>query len=506
MRLQQNIWSRYGLKCSPFDTRPLSLEQNDLPITKAYVGRDENSRENILLTNILCSPGGCRFVVEGDVGVGKTSFVNYHRQLWEKEAIDKILTTEREISVYSTWTVKDFLLNILSAVLDKLKKIPVAQDHLKKDEVLKEIVLLSKVYRGKTRGYGVNAFNFGFSTEKNENVNIPPIPEVQLMNYFHYLVEKVKEFGFVGLFLHLDNLELIKNYYEITQVQTLFENLRDALQTPNVYFAFVSYKGFFQEVIAPRERLRSVFFGRPIHIPPLKRLEVVEAITKRYELLKDSTSSTFVPPFENNFIGYLYDSYRGKMRFIMEAASTLVPFLKKDSPKTLSTNEARLKLKEILYEEIMDKVTPQEWEILKVAVKSEYFTNKDIVTQLKISAPNVTRTLKKLIEKQLISQVHKESKYVYYQVFEDIRIILDSESLQQIQPYRKTTLMNQRIEKGIKIISKMKTFTTKEYSCELKVSTATARNDIKQLIKLGKIVKKGKTKNTYFIYVGRVIN
>ncbi|WP_372367712.1 hypothetical protein [Candidatus Uabimicrobium sp. HlEnr_7] len=200
---------------NPFDTKALSLEKNFLPIREAYVGRDETSRENILITNILCNPGGCRFVVEGEIGVGKTSFVNYHRFLWENEAENQILTIEREISVYDHWNIKDFLINILATIVKRIQKLPQAKCILKQDNIFQEISLLGKVYKGQNQNFGINAFNIGFSTEKSENINVPRVPEIQLLEYFSHLVSIIKKLGFVGLFLHLDNLELIKNSNEI---------------------------------------------------------------------------------------------------------------------------------------------------------------------------------------------------------------------------------------------------------------------------------------------------
>ena len=82
LKLAQDVWEVYGLVGNPFDVRALSLVQDTLlPIAKAFVGRTIESREFQLITNILRNPGGTCFMVEGEIGVGKTSFLNYHRFL-----------------------------------------------------------------------------------------------------------------------------------------------------------------------------------------------------------------------------------------------------------------------------------------------------------------------------------------------------------------------------------------------------------------------------------------
>ena len=82
LELTQNLWERFGFRDNPFDTRALSLSPNNsLSVAEAFVGRGMESAESRVMTNFLRSPGGGRIVVAGDVGVGKTTFVNYHRYL-----------------------------------------------------------------------------------------------------------------------------------------------------------------------------------------------------------------------------------------------------------------------------------------------------------------------------------------------------------------------------------------------------------------------------------------
>lgn len=497
--LSQDVWKKYGLKANPFDTRALSLDADSLlPITEAFVGRGSHSRESMFITNILRNPGGASFVVEGPVGVGKTSFVNYHRALWERKAKDKILTPEEEIPVCKEWTLKEFLLNILGAVISRIQKLPSGETHIKADPTLQAIHLLSNVYQGKNYQYGANLFGIGGSIGKEESIHLPDVPEIQLTRYFRYLVRKIKELGFVGLFLHLDNLELLVRS-RLEETQMFFENLRDTLQTPDVYFALVGYRGFFQDIIVPRERLKSIFFGRPIYIPPLSRDEVRSVIERRYALLK-LPETPLVSPFETDFIDYLYDVYRGKIRFVMEAINTLVPFLSQGTPISLPSEEAKRKLQEILTEEVMATITPQEWEVLKIAAQQEYFTNKDIGQHLKVSPSGVTRLLKHLLECRLISQIRKESRYIYYQVSEDVRIILDKSTPHLIRPYEGEPLSHtkRRTEKALKLLKNKERFTSKEYASLMQVSIDTARDDLNYLVGCGKLDKSGKTKSTFY--------
>ena len=77
------------------------------------------------------------------------------------------------------------------------------------------------------------------------------------------------------------------------------------MQTPNVYFIFVGYTGMFQQVIVPHERVRSIFFGRSIPLPPLSRDDVHQAITRRYELLA-AQPNRWIQPVDDRVIDYLF--------------------------------------------------------------------------------------------------------------------------------------------------------------------------------------------------------
>ena len=120
--LTQNLWERYGFSANPFDTKALSLSDGALlSVSDAYVSRGKGSEAASVLTNFFRNPGGGRIVVEGEPGVGKTTFVNYHRHQWETEAADKLLTPATEISLQEHWGERDFLLNLLSALSGTLK-------------------------------------------------------------------------------------------------------------------------------------------------------------------------------------------------------------------------------------------------------------------------------------------------------------------------------------------------------------------------------------------------
>lgn len=496
MALLQNVWQLYGLKGNPFDTRALSLVSEALlPISKAFVGRGHDSKESQLLTNVLRNPGGACLVVEGEIGVGKTTFVNYHRFLWEHEASDRLFTPVNEIGLGFHGTIKDFLMNILDSLICKVISLADAQNIIKHTRLFEEILILSKVYFKKNLHLEGGALGFNVGAGKNQVISVPDVSETQLIWYFHQFVKEIKNLGYAGIFLHFDNLELVARH-ETEHLRFFLEKIRDILQTPDVYFVFVSYRGFFSEIIAPLERVRSIFFGYPVYLAPLSQEQVLEAIDKRYQLL--AIPEEFVKPVEDTFIIYLYKLFKGKIRFIMDAMNTLVPNLSLSPPNTLEAEDACKYLLQMTTERLPD-LTAKEREILTFAASKDIFTNKQLCQHFHMPPSNVTRTLQSLQEANLIYQHHQLGRYVYYGISEGFRIIQETSSRKSQAPSpKKHKKLSQ--DQGFSSLQSLQgqEFTSQDYQNLTGVAPSTARLYLNRLVKQGVIYRRGKGRATRY--------
>ena len=497
--LSQNMWSRYGFSSNPFDINPLSEDKNTLlPVSEAIVGRDFETKESKLITNILRNPGGARVIVSGNIGVGKTTFINYHRYVWENHAQDKLFTTYKEIVVTEEWRLRHFLVNIICSIIEKLLQAK-GEKVISKSTVLKDLLMFSRIFYHTNFSVQGSFLGFGGGFGKGEQANIPPvIPEMQLLQYLHEAVFEIKKLGYSGIFLHIDNLELFSRN-KIQKAQTFFEEIRDCIQIPNIYFIFVAKKGFFQEVISPLERVRSIFFGRPIVIPPLSKNQVLEAIHKRYQLLAIKESN-IVYPIEDVFIEYLYDLYNGKLRYIMDAMNMILPEFESNKVKTISAIKAKKCLCELVKEQVFNSLTATERKVFLYCLDKESFTNTALQKQFSISGPNVTRIIKRFLDLDLVYLDRKESRRLFYKVNEYTKIIADEKKHFTVTKPKKVDLPI-RLEKAIRIIQKQSKVTNKEYVHLMNVSPATATRDLQKLVKLGIIIAKGKGRSRYYEYV-----
>jgi DNA-binding transcriptional ArsR family regulator len=395
-----------------------------LSVAEAFVGRGAKSNESQLLTNFLRNPGGGCAVVEGDVGVGKTTFVNFHRYVWENESEAKLLTPASEISVQRNWGVREFLLSVVGALAGRLA-LKMGQSAAAKDELLMEVSALTGVLIRESLNVsgGVSVLGSGVTGGKSKTMTVHrgKVSVTMLKQYLDRLLVRVRRAKFAGAILHLNNLELLAQD-DPKQLARFFDETRDSLQTRHVYFVFVGYTGMFQEIIVPVERVRSVFFGHPIHLPPLSKQDVHRAIKLRYKLLA-LKKNKWIPPVDDELVDHLYEVFAGKIRFIMDSITTLVTRLPEGVTGTLSTVAAREMLEQLAWERIRSVLTDAEQGVLAQAVEQGRFTNSSLVKATGKSKQNVAKYLKRLVDLNFAYQAERRGRSVYYETSPELALL-----------------------------------------------------------------------------------
>ncbi|WP_372367789.1 DeoR family transcriptional regulator [Candidatus Uabimicrobium sp. HlEnr_7] len=483
MKLSQNPWKKWGFQGNPFETTALSPNSKQLPLTKAFVGRSLDAPESKKLIDVISNPGGGRVVVEGDIGVGKTTLVNYHRYLWENDSDDLILTPIREISVYQKWEAKHFLMDMIGHISNKLLLL-IGYHKLKKNKLFDKVRFLHEIFYHDNVDIQGSLFGIGVAYNKSKQVSIPNMTESQLISYLMDMVNEIKKIGYKGIFLHFDNLELlIQN--EIKKCQNFFEEIRDILQLPDIYYIFVAKSGFFSQVISPSERVSSIM-GWPIYVEPLTCQEVLDAINIRYKLL--SNNGKYIKPVDEEFVSMLYQFYGGKIRFIMDTLARVI--LHKPLAVTLSCKKAEKTLSDMIKEKI-NFLTSKEREILFEAVNMRMFNNSDLSNKLKIKTSNISRALTKFQQKNLIYFVKQKGKKIYYNCLEELKILAE----------RKAPIQSKKKQRQEKIIYYMKNngiLSSARCSQIMKVSEPTARRDLFELLQQNRVVKIAQGRKIYY--------
>ena len=193
----ENIWELYGVKENPFSISPILVMGGSIPID-SFVGRGEHIKR---LSRIIGSKGGSRTFVYGDIGIGKTSFVNVVRSsAFEK----KFFTHFMEITTQDKWTADELILNTLSAIYSTLKLIkekPISDDTYKKLESLFEI--------GKTSiSGGISIAGFGGNYELGQKPT-EVLTSFSLQNFFNEVIDEINKHTKKEVIIHYNNLELV---------------------------------------------------------------------------------------------------------------------------------------------------------------------------------------------------------------------------------------------------------------------------------------------------------
>ncbi len=423
--LTQNLWERYGFRDNPYDTRALSLSPGSLlSVAQAFVGRAMDSTESTLMTNFLRSAGGGRVVVEGDVGVGKTTFVNYHRYLWQTEAKTRLLTPATEISVQGDWGPRELLLNVLTLLAGRLS-LSMKPKEAEGDRLLTEVRALTGVLvrEWASVSAGASVLGSGGSLGRTKSLAIQrgEVSTAGLREYLDRLLERVRKLGFSGVILHFNNLELLARRSP-KDIALFFDEVRDLLQIEHVYFVFVGYTGMFQEIIVPQERVRSIFFGRSIHLPPLSRVEVHQAIARRYEILA-AEPKRWIPPVDDLVVDYLYEVFQGRIRFIMDAITSLVTYLPEGMVGTLATDAAQSLFEQITWERVKSVLTDAELVVLRAAVRETRFTNSSLVKATGKGKQNIAKYMNRFLDLHLIHPAERRGRNVYYEISPDLALL-----------------------------------------------------------------------------------
>lgn len=363
MNMQDNdslkdVWELYGVKDNPFSISPILVAGGSIPID-SFVGRGEHIKR---LSRIIGSKGGSRTFVYGDIGIGKTSFVNVVRS----SAFEKgFFTHFKEITTQDKWSPDEFILNTLSAIYSTLKLL---KDKPLSDNLYKRLESLFAI-GNKTISAGVSIGGFGGNY--GEELNTDRLTSYSLQDFFSEIVEEINHKTNKEIIIHYNNLELVSE----KKIRYLFDNLRDFFQTRGVHFIFIGNLTAFS-ILQSVPRFSSILSDTPFHIEILKFEEVKELLKKRFDSLRMSKDYNIIYPYTEDCLLTLYDLMGGNIREILNSLSTAVFYATSERPIVLDRNKLSKTLKEILEKRYLCGLTSKPKEVLLEIVKHEEITNK----------------------------------------------------------------------------------------------------------------------------------
>ena len=411
-------WQQFGLKKNPYDTFPL-VEGGDLPIEEAFVGRE---KERAFIDNMLISEDKICLAVCGDVGVGKTSLVNFQKFIWKYKKEKLLFSTRKEIEANPRLLDKqNFLIEIIGAVIQEIK---LKDKNLLKQDLLKNLSRLVDISQTLDLSLGANILGYGGNISSGKNVVQPMQLSVTILEgYFQSLLKFITEneiggYTYSGLVVHVNNFDVVMDTSESKQrVIKFFNEMRNFFQTQKVYFVFLGPKNFYKDIISTQKRIKSIFYQTPLQIKPLSKTEIVQAFDKRMALLKSDEVSGYTKPVDDGVIFQLYDLYDGDIRSVMGAVRDIIGQLDSSS-RPLKAEEAMVVLGNLRWEEINNSLNLSDGQInvLKAIIESKnYLSQKQISSMLKINQSNMSgHYFKPLKNNDIIEEKEKKGKEIFF--------------------------------------------------------------------------------------------
>ncbi|MFH1973480.1 MAG: hypothetical protein ABIK13_02630 [Patescibacteria group bacterium] len=391
-------WQRFGLSKNPYSTRPL-LEGGDVPIDQLFVGRDRERKE---LEAIFASDESACVAICGNVGVGKTSFANYEKSIWRRGATKPLFSSRTEIEACGDGLSKQkFIQGIIASVLREIEL--VSPNLVKNDERLKRLHLLVDVVSRIERSLGVSGgfggFTAGVSTGSASTLSIPPqLSDVSLEHHIDDLMDVIQsvEIGGIqyrGLIVHMNNFDTVS----IDEALHFFNEIRDVIQRPSIYFLFLGRSDFYREVIAKEARVKAAFVQTPILMDPLSKSELVQALNARLDAFKAEGVQQAIKPIEDEVVSGLYDLYSGDVRSILAAVSDIIRQGGDTISGPLGIDSALALLAHERLVRIEPKLTPESrkalWHLME---RGRPMTQTELATELGKQTPNIVTMLKPL--------------------------------------------------------------------------------------------------------------
>ncbi len=408
-----NLWELYGLRSNPFDTSPLLVQGGILPLN-SFCGREE---ELTRLFKQFRSSGGSRILIVGDVGVGKTTFVNVARH----KAIEsgKFFSPLKEIKTLKTWTSFEFVLNTIYAIYATLN-LRKDRNELLSDELfekIKRLVELSSIEKkvtGVSGGLLAISAGVNFDIDKKD-ANV--ISDSALHEFLELVVREIYEKSGKETIFHYNNLE---NLPEKT-IREVFEDLRDFFQTPHAHFVFVgnlTVHSIFQSI----PRFASIVSDTPILMKELSEDEIGQIIDRRLETLRIEELRG-IKPFDKSALHILYELYTGNIRYILNSLTTAIVECTNEKPILLNSDSIGKVLKELVEKRYLHELPNNPRRILEQMVEYDEITNRHISALTKIARSNVSTYLRDLENEGCIYLRRKDGKDKYWSVDPKIKWI-----------------------------------------------------------------------------------
>lgn len=428
-------WAPYGLRDDPFFQQPLQPTDDDeapRPIT-LFVGRDD---ELTLVANQILGSSNSRAILEGDAGVGKTSFVS---RLKTELGKHDVLMHVDPVRVRPGMTGQQFVAETLKVLLQIWATVNADDGGLlrragraAKREVAADTESafwrrVGRLIQGEDSiAVGMNIAAVGAQLE---HVRIPAeVGDVSLFDELAQAVSYLTMRGKRKVLIHVNNLENL-SLEAAGDAARLIQQVRDCFLVDYSHWLFVGATGIKEQIFRASEQVSGII---PFAIPlgALAPEQVAELLTRRYRHLRQGIRLT--PPVAPDDGAALYRRYRGQLRAFLSLLSNAVQRHAASAPGTpLRAVDVVARMASTFRDEkLVARIGASDTEALVKIMAGHPFDAeirvRDVTETLGLTQAAASKMVQRFVKADVLRQSRMQGKNVYYQVAHgDLTVALD---------------------------------------------------------------------------------
>ncbi len=441
----EQIWSGSGFSRNPYDPKPLKVSAEDRAL---FVGRNKEQQRFKIQAG---GTDGGLVIVEGPIGVGKTSFVNamlYDK--WnpegrnrkressdksnkkkndtEKKSYSSYLPSFETIQLKENFELADLMLSVLSNCIFSLERIHGRKTSDSDPDLRAGKELIASTVRSVLGGVNLSILGSGIGVERKETpVPASTVPLPTIMNTMDRWFDKVVEkLDYQAILVPLNNLDILPEKIVIGFLNSARDTL---LSRHHVWWILIGGPGLFLTLETNARRVSELVTGQPIVLEPMSLEEVLTAIKMRIE--KFRTSKDAKPPIPEEAVKLLYDVSNGEVRYIFKRLSDVIYEFRTFFPseRQIPLDVALRSLRILARQKIEAKnLTDREQRILKLMSAEKTFRVRDYA-KFGLTRPQALQKLvSAFLADGLLVRTERSYKEVYYSTSGDVNLLFQTHS------------------------------------------------------------------------------
>lgn len=405
--MPRDIWDEYGFHRNPFEPRALSATGEDADL---FIGRAAESED---LSSWYVSNRSGGIVVEGPIGVGKTTLVNVAQHQAHIHA-NNILPCLKTVEVQDSMTPQTFLLEVLAHLLYSLKSMHPKTVKSKEFQPLAQAVergvLTSRGWQGHGSFMGTGGGGGQQTTKTTTHPDALTMMAVQV--YLEDFAKLAKANGFERILVSVNNLDIV----DVARFKGLLNAVRDSsLILDGFLWTFIGPVGLRGELGEPSlQRVSELLRGAPVELGPLPKKQVHEVLKARTRL--HAKEAKPIPPVTSEVIDFLYEASSGEIRYVMNRCGDIVEAVTRHipTPSTVDLVKARWVLRDIVSPTLEHAgLTAKERKVLRDIAQKRRVQGKDFAEYGFKQYQGLFNHIANLAKKRLLVKERSGKEVVY---------------------------------------------------------------------------------------------